>query len=340
MKWIRRLVIACVILAGGVAITAKVVALGSARPVGFQVTRATGAGGKAIPIGVWYPTEARTWPTAMLGPVLMDVARDAAIAGSALPLVVISHGNGGGPQSHADLAMALASAGYVVAAPMHPGDNFADQSAIGSANFLVDRTRQLRATVDHMLGQWQGHEQIDAGRVGAFGFSAGGFTVLASVGARPDLRRVATHCAETPEFVCEVLRAARSPLVQTDAAPVRGEFEADERIGAAVVAAPGFGFLMDSAAIMGLRVPVQLWSGDADDRVPYATNAKVVREAIGDSVEFHSVPSAGHLAFLVPCGLLRPPAICSDADGFGRKAFHARMNADVVAFFDTRLRTP
>jgi predicted dienelactone hydrolase len=340
MKWLRRLVIALVILAGGVAITAKAVALGSARPVGFQLTRTTDAGGKPFAIGVWYPTEARTWPTAMLGPVLMDVARDAAIAGSALPLVVISHGNGGGPPSHADLAMALASAGYVVAAPMHPGDNFADQSAIGSANFLVDRTRQLRATVDHMLGPWQGREQIDAGRIGAFGFSAGGFTVLASVGARPDLGRVGAYCAATPEFVCDVLRAAGSPLVIADTAVVHGEFEADERIGAAVVAAPGLGFLMDSAAIAGLRVPVQLWSGDADDRVPYATNAKVVREAIGEAVEFHSVPGAGHLAFLVPCGPLKPPAICTDADGFDRKAFHTRMNADIVAFFGTRLRKP
>lgn len=154
-----------------------------------------------------------------------------------------------------------------------------------------------------MLAQWPGHERIDAARIGAFGFSAGGFTVLASVGARPDLRRVATHCATSPEFVCDVLRAAGSPLVETDAAVVYGEF-------------------------------------DADDRVPYATNAKVVREAIGDAVEFHSVPGAGHLAFLVPCGPLKPPAICTDAGDFDRKAFHASMNAAVVAFFETTLPHP
>ncbi|MCK7495223.1 MAG: hypothetical protein MZW92_32090 [Comamonadaceae bacterium] len=61
----------------------------------------------------------------------MEVARNAPVAGGGLPLVVVSHGNGGGPQSHADLALALASAGYVVAAPMHTGDNFFDQSAAG-----------------------------------------------------------------------------------------------------------------------------------------------------------------------------------------------------------------
>lgn len=338
MKWIRRLVIASVILASGVALTAKVVALGSARPVGFQVARATDAGGKPFAIGVWYPTEARTWPTAMLGSVLMDVARDAVIAGGALPLVVISHGNGGGPQSHADLAMALASAGYVVAAPMHQGDNFADQSAIGSATFFNDRARQLRASIDHMLGAWPGHDRIDAERIGAFGFSAGGFTVLASVGARPDLGRVAPHCTATPEFVCDVLQAAGSPLVKADAPAVYDGFEPDERIAAAVVAAPGLGFLLDSAAVSGIRVPIQFWSGELDDKVPYATNARIVREAMGEALEFHSVPGAGHFAFLVPCGLLKPPTICSDSGDFDRKAFHAEMDSAVIAFFDARLK--
>ncbi|MDQ6620689.1 MAG: hypothetical protein M3Z31_13515 [Pseudomonadota bacterium] len=73
----------------------------------------------------------------------MDVARDAPIAGRDLPLVVISHGNGGGLQSHADLAFALAGAGYVVAAPMHAGDNFADQTAGGAATLYSGRTRQF-----------------------------------------------------------------------------------------------------------------------------------------------------------------------------------------------------
>lgn len=90
-------------------------------------------------------------------------------------MVVISHGNGGGLQSHADLALALASAGYVVAAPMHAGDNFADQSAAGAATLYSGRTRQFRVTVEHMLTRWHGRDRIDPERIGAFGFSAGGF---------------------------------------------------------------------------------------------------------------------------------------------------------------------
>lgn len=338
MKWIRRVLIAAVLLVCVLAGAFVWTALRSERPVGFQIARATDADGKAFAVGVWYPTDARPWPTTLIGVVLMNVARDAAVSGRDLPLVVISHGNGGGPQSHADLAMALAGAGYVVAAPMHTGDNYADQSAMSSASLFSGRVRQLRAAVDYMLAGWPDHDRIDPERVGAFGFSAGGFTVLAAIGAQPDMRLVATHCAEAPEFVCDVLRQANSALLDA-AAPASGDaFAPDPRITAAVVAAPGLGFTMAPNGLANVRVPIQLWNGDADDRVPYATNAKVVRDALGAGLEFHAVPGAGHTSFLVPCGILAPPALCADAGAFDRKAFHASMNASVIAFLGTHMK--
>ena len=61
-------------------------------------------------------------------------------------------------------------------------------------------------------------------------------------------------------------------------------------------------------------------------------------EALGPRVEFHTVPGASHFSFLAPCGLLKPPMLCADPKGFDRKAFHAEMNASVLAFFDRTLR--
>jgi predicted dienelactone hydrolase len=191
-----------------------------------------------------------------------------------------------------------------------------------------------------MLGTWPGRDRIDPERIGAFGFSAGGFTVLTAVGAQPDLRLVAKHCAESPEFVCDVLRHAKSALLNAEA-PTTGEaFVPDARIKAAVVAAPGLGFTMGPNGFAAVRAPIQLWSGDQDDKVPYATNARRVREALGSGVEFHSVPGAGHTSFLVPCGVLAPPDLCSDPGQFDRKAFHRAMNASVVAFFEAKMKRP
>ena len=101
----------------------------------------------------------------LMGLAVMYAAKDAAIDGRYLPAVVISHGNGGGIASHADLALALAGAGYVVAAPMHHGDNYVDQSASGSATLFNDRPRQLRAALDHLLTAWPGRDAIDPSRI-------------------------------------------------------------------------------------------------------------------------------------------------------------------------------
>jgi predicted dienelactone hydrolase len=339
-----RIGIATTLLAlSGLAALAFGVALRAPKPVGFQVTRTTDVAGRPFAIAVWYPTTAIAWPFTPLGSTLMNVARDGAVAGTSLPLVVISHGNGGGPGGHADLAMALAGHGFVVAAPVHVGDNVADQSALASATFFQDRVGQLSRTIDHMLRQWASHAQLDTSRVAAFGFSAGGATVLLAVGAQFDLRRLANACGAVPtgqrEFVCDVLRAARSPLVAPHLASSPTPFSADPRIRAAVLVAPGLAFLLDSADVSGVHVPLQVWSGDADDRVPTATNADRIHRLLPALTESHTIAGAGHLAFLAPCRLLRPVALCRDAPGFDREAAHARMNTAVVAFLQRQLGT-
>ncbi|MEZ4869496.1 MAG: prolyl oligopeptidase family serine peptidase [Caldilineaceae bacterium] len=340
MKGLRRIFIVLITLVCGLVGYALLTALRTENPVGFQLTQTTDADGHPFAVGVWYPTQAQPWPTTLLGVVLMNVARNAPIAGDDLPLVVISHGNGGGPASHADLALALADAGYVVATPMHTGDNYADQSAFGSASWLSGRTSELHATIDYMLDYWPSHDRINSERIGAFGFSAGGFTVLTAVGAQPDLRIIAKHCAVSSEFVCKLLSDVKSPLLHANTPMMDAAFLPDARIKAAVVAAPGLGFTLVPSGLDPIRVPIQLWSADNDSNVPYATNTKLVRAALGSRVEFHAVASAGHFAFLTPCGLLAPPELCSDQRGFDRQAFHRQMNASVIAFFEKNMNLP
>lgn len=323
------LVLALAAIVGGSAAAAE-----PGRAVGFQIVQVPDAGGPAFPAGVWYPTTATPANVNPPGRPPMVVAKDGPVGGGKLPLVVISHGNGAGIQSHADLALALAAAGYVVVAPMHPGDNAQDQSRIGAAGWLADRNRQLNDTTDYMLDGWPQRAHVDARRIGAYGFSAGGFTVLAAVGAQPDLGAIATHCASQPEFVCRMLADLKSPLLDKDAALPAPR--PDPRIRAAVVAAPGLAFTMAGKALDPVTVPVQLWAADQDVNVPVATNAKVVRDGLGARVEYHGVPGAGHLSFLTPCPG-GPAPVCTDPDGFDRAAFHARMNADVVRFFDRTL---
>lgn len=334
MKWIKRFAVLVVLIALGVTAYAFATARRSDRPVGFQVVRAESPSGP-VAVALWYPTTTTPRASTFINGHLLSVARDARVEGTGLPLVVISHGNDGSALSHVDLAMDLANAGYVVAAPTHTGDNFADRSRQASPSLFSERGGHVRATIDYVLKSWPQRGAVDPSRVGAYGFSAGGFTVLTLAGGKPNMAIIREHCRRTPEFVCTLLAQVGSPLVKD--ASGTGAFMADPRVRAAVVAAPGLGFTF-SGGLANVRIPMQVWHGDRDDVVPHATNSRVVEQALGALAEARTLPGATHLAFLAPCGLLKPPGLCTDPPGFDRATAHATMNAAAIRFFDTHLR--
>ena len=337
MKWVKRLVAVLAVAILALAAYAVSTARRSEKPVGFQVMQVDSPNGP-VAVAVWYPTSGTPRPTTFVRGSLLSVARDGPVVGTQLPVVVMSHGNGGSALSHVDLAMDLASAGYVVAAPTHAGDNYADQSRQGSPALFSQRAEQMRSTLDHVLKAWPGGaSHVDSRRVGAYGFSAGAFTVLTLAGATPRMAAIAGHCSRTPEFICQALQHVKSPLLK--GAQGAGSFSADPRIKAIVVAAPGLGFTFADGGLAGVRIPVQLWSGDRDETVPFATNTRIVQEGLGDRVEARRIAGASHLSFLAPCGLLNPPAVCADPDGFDREKAHASMNAEVLRFFNARIPT-
>lgn len=282
-------------------------------------------------VGVWYPADAPPEPR-RLELFTQVVAAGAAPVGAGLPLIVISHGTGGSLSSHYDTALALAEAGFVVAAPTHPGDNFRDQS---QATQVWLRTAQVHGLIDYMLTDWAGHAQLDATRVGAFGFSAGGFTVLAAAGGVPDLSRLADHCRAHPNFFdCRLV--ARGGAVPT----ARPEWIHDRRIRAVVSAAPALGFTFGRKGLAEVGQPLQLWRASDDNILPHPFYAEAVRVALPRAPETHVVADAGHFDFLAPCSpalAAIQPMICSSAAGFDRAAFHADFNGKVVRFFQQQL---
>ena len=302
-----------------------------AQATGFQSLDIPGPAGKPISLAIWYPSLAAPQPRPM-GTFTQEVAIDGAIDGAGLPLVLISHGNGGSRYSHLDTALELARAGFIAVALTHPGDNHADRSA--EADVLA-RPAHLVLALDYLLKAWPHKDRIAPGRIGVFGFSSGGFTALVSIGGQPDLKKVFPHCAAHPaDYACLLVGrqkegVAQLPMVATAALHER-------RIRAAVIAAPALGFTFDSAALRQVDVPIQLWRA-ADDRIlPHPWYAEQVRASLAAKLEYHVVPRAGHFDFLAPCNdklaAIAPP-ICASEEGFDRSAFHQRFNAEVIGFF-------
>ena len=307
-----------------------------AADVGFEEVKIPNGHEPPLTAGIWYPTDAPATPHA-LGNATQTATPDAPIAGNHLPLVVMSHGGGGWYDGHYDTARALAHAGFVAAAVGHDGDTFKDQSKVLQ---LWRRPAQLHRLVDYMLREWRGRGQLDKTRIGAFGFSNGGFTVLVAAGGTPDLSTLLPFCKAHPDHdLCETLRKAGVDLHAIPSVPASAWIH-DPRIRAIVVTAPAFGFAFGRSGLAGVRVPVQLWSANDDRHQPHPFYDEAVRDDLPRAPEYHAVDNAGHYDFLPPCDARlakTQPEICSSLPGFDRALFHAQFNADVVRFFQATL---
>lgn len=303
--------------------------------VGFQHFTIPDPGGATpLEVGVWYPTDAAGQPQ----PVELNtqvVAQDAPVKGHDLRLIVMSHGHGGSYAGHYDTAEALAEAGFVAAAVTHNGDSWKDLSR---ATHIEDRPRQLEVLTDYMLQRWADHGRLDPDRIGAFGFSAGGFTVLAFAGGEPDLNRFGPHCRAHPEFYdCQLVGQGKLDLVTPRV------WTHDARVKAVVSASPAIGFTFGKTGLSKVTAKVQLWRGEDDPVLPNPYYAEAVREDLPTPPEMHVTPHMGHYEFLAPCSATmaaRLPEICTHEPGFDPVAFHQSFNRDVVRFFRTSLSAP
>ncbi|WP_429923250.1 alpha/beta hydrolase family protein [Agrobacterium vitis] len=275
--------------------------------------------GKPIKIAIWLPDTVNPGTTKIH------------------PLVLISHGNGGGLAAHSDTAEALVSAGYIVVAIAHPGDTKGDDRD-PPRKWLIERIGHVTRVLDYLQSEWEGRTTIDPSRIGAFGFSAGGFTMLVASGASPSAALAQEYCRKAPaEFACRLkLDAELSRLGGEDAGLYR--WPHDDRIKAAVIAAPALGFSFDRHGLAKLQISIQLWAAEKDDRAPVSTNTAPLLERLPTSPEYHLVRGADHFAFSRPC----EPGdenrrSCKGPAGFDRAAFHEQFNRKVVEFFNRAL---
>lgn len=284
--------------------------------------------GPALRGAVWSPCS--TPPGRIdLAPLVLQGTRDCPLTDQGLPLVVMSHGTGGSALGHHDTAAALADAGYVVAAISHPGDNFQDLSRQGYLSAFATRPVDMKRLTDYMLGAWPQRAQLDAGKVGFFGFSRGGYTGLVAIGAVPDWTSRQDLCSPlSTRPLCGEIRRKEIPATP---AP-------DPRIRAAVIVDPLSVF--DAKGLGHVKTPIQLWASALGGDGVTLQSVETVRQGLPSAPDWHVAANAGHFAFLAPCSPAlaeTAPDICRDAPGFDRVAFHQKFNAQVLTFFQRHI---
>jgi dienelactone hydrolase len=137
---------------------------------------------------VWYPAPPGSGPLSPTYAAVQDAPLD--LAGGPYPLLVFSHGSCGYAYQSTFLTPLLASHGFVVAAPPHPGNTIFEFPACGSAANVAASAAERPQDVLHVLDEMLAANldpgspffgSIDPARLGMSGHSFGGFTTYLAV---------------------------------------------------------------------------------------------------------------------------------------------------------------
>ena len=266
------------------------------------------------------------------------------------PLILLSHGTGGAGLHLMWLATRLVENGYIVAAVNHHGNTSAGEN-YNPEGFMLwwERTRDLSAVLDQLLEDSELGNHIDQRRVGAAGFSLGGYTVISLAGGITSLEAFEAFCnsperdatcepqAEFPGGAQAFREAARKPHVQASLAE-HDESWRDDRFAAVFAIAPALGGAFTELGLMPIVIPVGILGVEGDSVAPIATNAERFARYIEDT-ELSVIDNAGHYSFLSRCtdtGRERLGLFCTDPHD-NRAEIHDQVSDKVLDFFNRHL---
>jgi predicted dienelactone hydrolase len=286
-------------------------------------------------VALWYPTRAAPAPLFLTGSLSkcrwpsmlcrliafeMQVANNAPPTDGQFGFIVISHGAGGLSLNHRDLAMALASHGYVVAAPTHPRGKDNDISGVG---VWLGRPKQVSRVIDAVRGDAELGSHIQRERIGVVGHSNGGYTALAVGGAKPSPAASIAHCRQHPDdskFCSYGGPATREAARKVGDIPdVR-----DPRVRAIVLMAPNAAPFTD-AALAQVAVPVRVYGAERDDLTLVRYHAERLAKTLPPETQYVRTascssgrPSCSSLAWPWSVAFLR--SVRSIGSGFPSRA--------------------
>jgi predicted dienelactone hydrolase len=214
------------------------------------------------------------------------------------------------------------------------------------------RARDLTTVIDMLLRDKEFAAAIDARRIGAIGFSLGGYTMFEIAGGRTDPARLqafcrsadAEGCADPPEFPNLFARwnelEASSPAFR-DAASQAGASYRDARTRAVFSIAPAAGPAFIPESLRQIAVPVAVFAGADDSLVPVRSNAQLLARLTPHASLTLLEGGINHYTFLATCtdaGRRGQPQLCGDAPGVDRDMVHQRTVDSAARVFAASLK--
>ncbi len=205
-------------------------------------------------------------------PILTDIYLPSTKAPARV--IVISHGLGSDRSSFEYLATHLASYGFAVAVPEHPGSNAQQLRSLmaGRANEVtgpnefINRAWDVKYLLDDLerRGNSDPAFQLNLQQVGVIGQSLGGYTALALVGASLNFKQLQKDCsALNYSWNVSLLLQCRALELPSKEYNLR-----DQRVLAAIAINPITSSVFGEAGLSQIQVPVMVVSSSADKIAP------------------------------------------------------------------------
>lgn len=304
------------------------------------------------PVTLYYPSAAPA-QAVRRGPFTLAVAWQAAPQRGNGRLVVVSHGSGGAPWVHADLARVLVEAGFVVALPEHHADSWRDPGNPGPDSWAL-RPAEVSRAIDAVARDPRFAPLLGFDKVGVWGMSAGGHTALTLAGGRWSPARFRDHCdadlaADFQFCVGLITRLSGGPLDGLKQAVARAVIgwrfgdatphgHTDPRVAAVVAGVPAAADF-DLATLAEPRVPLALITARQDRWLVPRFHGDAVLAVCKTCVHLADLAQGGHGALLSPL----PPGLTGlvgemldDPPGFDR-AVLPEVDRQAAAFFARHL---
>lgn len=296
---------------------------------------------RAAPLAVtiWYPAGVGG-ERALIGDDRLfkgtEAWRDAPPAEGRRPLILLSHGSGGAVETMGWIARQLAEAGYIVAGPNHPGTTRGDSTPLQTTE-IWRRPTDVSELLTALLERPDWKDRIDADRIGAFGFSLGGYTVMALAGVQVELEAYGRYCdANRRAADCVWFASAGVDVRRTD----RARFERsnlDRRISMAFVVDPAITRAMTVESLKGVAISTHIVNLGDGGQIPLSVRGDDVAARI-QGARYDLVSGAAHLSFLAECqagavtflkSVGESDPLCDDAEGAPKS--RARIHEEIAA---------
>jgi predicted dienelactone hydrolase len=297
---------------------------------------------------VWYPTTdtLQTSDKTFSAFTRNATVRNGSFPTGKLPLIMLSHGTGGGRLTLEWLAQALAEQGYIVAAVDHYGNTFDNKIPM---EFLKpwERPLDISFALTALLNDKGIAQSIDPQKIGAIGFSFGGFTVLALAGGEVDYITLLNYYEtaghkeiDIPELpgLPQYLKDSSASLKKAlkDLPPLK-----DARISAVFSISPALGpGFTTKRQFKNLTTPVYITGSQSDSIAPVRTNAHHFHELIKNSGYYEFPGRTGHYVMLgeaIDEVKKSYGTYFADAPGVDRHEVHRKVDELAVSFFKENL---